>query len=215
MSVKPIGVLGGTFDPVHHGHLRVALDVLEELAFAEVRLLPSRQPPHRVTPGATPAQRLAMLAAAVARQPGLAIDQRELARAGPSYMHDTLASLRADLPDTPLCLLIGRDAFNELPTWHRWQELFQLAHFLVLERPGSIPAMPPALCAELNGRTITDPALLHQSCAGRVFAWQATQLDISATRIRALLAAGRSPRYLLPEVVLDYIKQYGLYTQSD
>lgn len=215
MSVKPIGVLGGTFDPVHHGHLRVALDVLEELGFAEVRLLPSRQPPHRVTPGATPAQRLAMLNAAVARQNGLVVDRRELDRDGPSYMHDTLASLRAELPDTPLCLLIGRDAFNELPTWHRWRELFQLAHFLVLERPGSVPAMPSALCAELNGRTIPDPVLLQQSNAGRVFTWQATQLEISATRIRNLLMTGRSPRYLLPEIVLDYIKRFGLYTQPD
>ena len=189
----------------------MALDVLEALEFAEVRLLPSRQPPHRAMPGADSAQRLAMLTAGVANQAGLMIDRRELDRAGPSYMLDTLASLRAELPTASLCLLIGRDAFNELPTWHRWRELFHLAHFLVLERPGKVSPMPAELIAELSDRIVTDPTQLQQQCSGRVFAWQATQLDISATRIRTLIGAGRSPRYLLPEVVFDYIQHHGLY----
>jgi len=213
LSLKPVGVLGGTFDPIHHGHLRVALDVVDELGFAEVRLLPSRQPPHRATPGATPAQRLAMLDAAISQQPGLLIDRRELERPGPSYMLDTLKSLRRELPDTPLCLLLGRDAFNELPTWYRWRELFEQTHFLVLERPGHAPAMAAELRTELSGRCVADPTQLYERHAGRVFAWQATQLDIAATRIRNLIATGRSPRYLLPDAVIHYIEKHRLYQQ--
>ena len=213
MSSKPVGILGGTFDPIHHGHLRVALDVVDELGFAEVRLVPSRQPPHRATPGATPEQRLAMLQGAINDQPGLSLDKRELARSGPSYMLDTLKSLRVELHATPLCLLIGRDAFNELPTWYGWRELFEQTHFLVLERPGYEPALPVELQAELNGRRITDATRLQQQQTGLVFFWQATQLDISATRIRTLIASGRSPRYLLPDSVINYIHAHKLYQQ--
>ena len=211
MSAKPIGILGGTFDPAHHGHLRVALDVLDDLNFAEVRLLPSRQPPHRDRPHATPVQRLAMLERAIARQPGLTIDRRELDRPGPSYMVDTLQSLRAELSSTPLCLLIGRDAFLDLPSWHRWRELFDLAHLIVLERPGSQVALPDKLERALSGHMTLDAGALSQCNAGFVLSYQPTLLDISASRIRSLIAAARSPRYLLPEAVLDYIQQQGLY----
>jgi nicotinate-nucleotide adenylyltransferase len=205
--------LGGTFDPIHHGHLRVALDVVDELGFAEVRLLPSRQPPHRATPGATPSQRLAMLGEAIGDQPGLSIDRRELDRSGPSYMLDTLKSLRVELPNTPLCLLIGRDAFNELPTWYCWRELFDQTHFLVLERPGHLPSMSTELHAELQGRRVTRPDQLQQQRAGLVLTWQATQLAISATRIRGMIAGGYSPRYLLPDPVIHYIHAHKLYQQ--
>jgi nicotinate-nucleotide adenylyltransferase len=126
-----IGLLGGTFDPVHNAHLRIALDVLEQLQLAEMRFIPSRQPPHRAQPGASPEQRLAMLQRAVQGQPGFIVDERELRRSGPSYMVDTLCSLRADFSETPLCLLLGLDAFRELHTWYRWQTIPELAHILV------------------------------------------------------------------------------------
>ena len=178
---------------------------------AEVRLLPSRQPPHRDRPGATPEQRLAMLECAIAGQPGLRIDRRELDRSGPSYMVDTLQSLRAEYITTPLCLLIGRDAFLDLPSWHHWQKLFELTHFIVLERPGS-PRTPPAqLQCIIKNRVGDDKIALSEGLAGKVLHYQATQLEISASRIRRLVAAHHSPRYLLPDAVIGYIQRHGLY----
>lgn len=206
-----IGILGGTFDPVHHGHLRIALDVSQQLGFAEVRLLPSRQPPHRDTPSASPSQRLAMLQRALANEATLCVDQRELQRTGPSYMVDTLASLRAELPTTPLCLLLGTDAYRDLPQWHRWQALFDYAHILVLQRPGRQEVLPEVLQQFVHHRRTEDSKQLHRQLAGCVYSFQATQLNISATRIRQLIQAAQSPRYLLPERVLDYIEQQHLY----
>lgn len=215
---KPVGVFGGTFDPVHNGHLRVALEALEALDLAEVRLLPSRQPPHRGRPGATPEQRLTMLERAVAGQPGFVLDRRELERDGPSYMVDTLSSLRAELAATPLCLLLGGDAFRELPGWHRWQTLFELAHVVVLRRPRGDgddddrqPRLPPDLCAQTERRWQGDARTLRTALAGEVYKLSVTQLDISATRIRELLRQNRSPRYLVPDTVLDYIESQNLY----
>lgn len=207
----PVGVFGGTFDPIHYGHLRVALEVLEALELAELRLLPARQPPHRDTPGASPEQRLALLRLAVADQPGFVIDERELRRSGPSYMVDTLTSLRAELPDSPLCLLVGRDAFGELPGWSRWKRLFELAHLVVLTRPGNWPELPAELNAEISDRRFSNPAGLTGRRAGGVWFQAVTPLAISATRIRELLANGHSPRYLLPDAVHEYIGAHRLY----
>jgi nicotinate-nucleotide adenylyltransferase len=208
---NPVGILGGTFDPVHHGHLRIALEVLEALDLAEVRFIPSRLPPHRGQPQATPAQRLALLRLAVAGQPGFIVDERELRRGGPSYMVDTLASLRAEVGNTPLCLLLGRDAFNDLPGWHRWRNILEFTHLIVLERPGAAPT-PPGELSQLLERCILDhPGALREKAAGGILIQPVTQLAISATRIRQLLAQGRSPRYLLPEAVLNCIHEQGLY----
>lgn len=208
---RPVGIFGGTFDPIHYGHLRVALEVLEALDLAELRLLPARQPPHRDTPGASPEQRLTLLRLAVSEQPGFVIDERELHRAGPSYMVDTLASLRAELPHSPLCLLVGRDAFGDLPGWSRWTQLFELAHLVVLTRPGDWPSLPTALQAEIDQRRLAEAADLARRSAGGIWFQEVTPLAISATRIRALLEVGRSPRYLLPDRVHDFIRTHGLY----
>ncbi len=208
----PVGILGGTFDPVHYGHLRPALEVLELLALAEVRLLPCGVPPHRGAPAATPAQRRAMLELALEEQAGLRLDTRELERPGPSYMVDTLGSLREELPDTPLCLLLGVDAFLGLTRWHRWEELFNLAHLVVMHRPGwAFAAADATLAALLAERRVDSHAALAAHPAGAVLLQPVTQLDISATAIRAQIAAGRSPRYLLPDGVWDYIRAQGLY----
>lgn len=214
-QVAPVGVFGGTFDPVHFGHLRPALEVLEGLALAEVRLIPCRIPPHRDLPGATPEQRWAMLTAAVQGQSGLVPDDRELRREGPSYMVDTLASLRGEFSDRPLCLILGLDAFLGLPTWHRWRELLDLAHLVVMSRPGARLPGDGEMAELAVARRVTGPAALNERSNGGILFHEVTQLDISATSIRALTRTGRSARYLLPDVVWTMIKDRGLYRAAE
>ncbi len=206
-----LGIFGGTFDPVHHGHLRIALELSQDLELAELRFVPCRMPPHRGAPTAAAADRLAMLRLAVAGQAGFAIDERELHRAGPSYMVDTLASLRAEQGRRPLCLLLGMDAFNALDTWHQWRRLIELAHLVVAFRPAVDAAPGAALAALLAAHRVADADQLRSRPAGGILLQPVTQLEISATRIRSLVRAGRSPRYLLPESVLEYIRREGLY----
>jgi nicotinate-nucleotide adenylyltransferase len=207
-----IGVYGGTFDPVHHGHLRTALEVKEAVGLDEVRFVPSRIPPHRGTPGAAPERRLALLRAALDEaEPGFRLDTRELDRPGPSYTVDTLASIRAEIGSQPLCLIVGLDAFLGLHRWHRWRELPGLAHILVMRRPGSAPAFADELTALLAARATPDARALRTQPQGAVHFVEVSQLDISATRIRAALAAGLSARYLLPDPVLRTILSLGLY----
>jgi len=195
--MKPLALFGGTFDPVHLGHLSVAWEAAE-LLDAEVRLLPANVPPHKPPPLANAEQRVAMLRAALQKQDRLAVDTRELRRHGPSYTYDTLSELRAELGARPLVLLLGVDAFAGLPGWHRWRELFEVAHLGVLSRPGVEPELPHSLWTEIEARRTADVAELHARPAGRVIELAVTPLEISATRIRELLAAGRDPRYLLP-----------------
>ncbi|HXH03271.1 MAG TPA: nicotinate-nucleotide adenylyltransferase [Candidatus Competibacteraceae bacterium] len=213
MDKRPIAILGGTFDPIHHGHLRPALELLEELNLAEVRFIPNALPPHRRQPAASSAQRLAMVERAIAGQPGFALDDREFKRAGPSYTVDTLTELRAELgPQRPLCLVVGRDAFLGLPTWHQWRRLLELTHIVVMERPGhATPEFEEPLAAVVEARAVRTAAAIAEAPAGRVLFWPTRVLDISSTQVRALLAQGRSPRYLLPDSVWDYIRAHDLY----
>jgi nicotinate-nucleotide adenylyltransferase len=206
-----IGILGGTFDPVHFGHLRPALDMQQALGLDEVRLLPCRVPPHRAAPAATPEQRLTMLRLAVHGERGLGIDERELKRAGPSYTVDTLLSLRGEMEGRPVVLMVGMDAFRGLDRWHRWRELVELCHLAVATRPGSTVPTEGELAALVRERRVDDAAALRAAPAGRLIFCPVTQMDVSASRIRALLAADRSPRYLLPAAVLEYIRVVGLY----
>jgi len=210
----PIGVFGGTFDPIHFGHLRPALELLEELSLQRLHLIPSAVPPHRAKPQAMAEQRLAMLKLAVAEQPGFVIDERELRRSGPSYMVDTLASLRAEVGETPLCLILGVDAFLGLHEWHQWQRLLELAHIVVAHRPGwslDETSMPQALRQGVQGHWLADAAALPAQVAGGVLLQSVTQLDISATDIRKRIAAGKSANYLLPAAVWRYIQEQDLY----
>jgi nicotinate-nucleotide adenylyltransferase len=203
MFVRPLAIFGGTFDPIHIGHLRAAWEASEALD-ADVRIVPAKIPPHRPQPVATATERAAMLRAALAGQDRLVLDLRELEREGPSYTFDTLTSLRAEIGSArPLVLLIGADAFAGLSEWHRWRELFELAHMCVLTRPAQIPAMPRELAAEVTSRTVDDIAGLREAPAGCVLNMVVSALGISATRIRALLADGREPRWLVPQAVLD------------
>jgi nicotinate-nucleotide adenylyltransferase len=200
--VKPLALFGGTFDPVHLGHLSVAWEAAE-LLDAEVRLLPASIPPHRQPPIASAAQRVAILRAALQGQSRLRLDTRELEREGPSFTIDTLTGLRTEQGARPLVLLIGADAFANLSSWHRWRALFEVAHIGVLSRPGISSTLPPELEDAVAGRRIATAEALRQQPAGRVIALAVTPLEISATRIRELLAAGRDPRYLMPAGVFD------------
>lgn len=207
----PIGIFGGTFDPVHFGHLRPVLEVLEELDLAEVRLIPCHIPPHRDLPQIGGNYRKELLQLAVAGVPRLVVDDRELARPGPSYTVDTLASLRREFPAVSLCLILGMDSFLGLPGWHRWRELAELAHLVVLDRPGSAPSVEGELADWLADRRIESSQRLGTTRAGAVYFHPVTQLDISASRIRRLIADGRPPRFLMPDAVWRRIAEQGLY----
>lgn len=199
---RPLAILGGTFDPVHLGHLRVAWEAAEFLD-AEVRLIPASVPPHRPQPVASAEQRLALLRAALAGQDRLRLDDRELRRSGPSYSMDTLLELRAEIgAERPLILLLGIDAWAGLPGWNRWQSLFGLCHFAILTRPGHSPMLPMALRDESAARRTAKVTDLQSTPAGKVIEIQVSALEISATAIRRELAAGREPRYLVPDTLL-------------
>jgi nicotinate-nucleotide adenylyltransferase len=206
-----IGILGGTFDPVHTGHLCIALELYQTLPLKEIRFIPCGQPPHRDPPRATADQRLAMLRMAIEDQQGFCIDERELRRRGPSYMVDTLSSLRNEFPDVPLCLIIGLDVFKEFDKWHRWSEIPKLAHMVVVHRPAADLADNDRIFELLEQRRVTEPKALLERLAGAILPWPVRQLDISSTDIRSLIADHKSPRYLLPEQVYSYIQNEGLY----
>ncbi|MDB6063240.1 MAG: nadD [Verrucomicrobiaceae bacterium] len=206
-----IAMLGGTFDPIHSGHLRSAVELREHLNFDELRLVPCHVPPHRDVPQATSAQRLRMLELALADEPGLAIDARELQRGAPSYSIDTLIALRAELgAHCALSLIVGMDAFAQLHTWHRWQELLDYAHIVVIARPGSALPQSGAVADLLHAKR-GDSATFAAQPNGSIVSVELTPLPISATAIRQLINSGHSPRYLLPDAVWNYIREQRLY----
>ena len=220
MSLQPVGLLGGTFDPIHNGHLRLAQEALEQCDLAGVRIIPAGTPPHRDGPHATAEQRLEMARLALRHNAALLLDDREIRRGGPSYTVDTLRSLRAELGDEqPLCLLLGGDAFLQFDTWHEWKQLFALAHIVVMQRNGrplgnAIEQADAALLGEYRARLAPAPRALHEAPAGAVVVLDMPTLEISATAIRSHCAQGHSPRYLVPDAVLDYIQSHHLYTET-
>jgi nicotinate-nucleotide adenylyltransferase len=206
-----IGIFGGTFDPVHYGHLRAMVEVREHFNLREVRLIPNKTPPHRLEPFATSKMRLEMLHLATDSLPDVVIDTRELNREGLSYMVDTLRSLRHDFPERPLLLFVGSDAFNGLTNWHRWPELFDFAHIVVMTRPGHSVQLQNEF---FQARQIFEAVDLARYEAGKLFFHPITQLEISATAIRKMIAEKRDPRFLLPDNVLDYIHSHHLYQNA-
>jgi nicotinate-nucleotide adenylyltransferase len=207
-----LGILGGTFDPIHHGHLRTALDVAEAVGLDEVRFIPLRHAVHRDQPETPAALRLAMVRAAIAGEPRFVADDRELRRDAPSYTLHTLESLRAERGQVePLCVLVGGDAFAEFLTWHRPHDILGLAHLVVMQRPGEPGPRDPALRTLTERHAATDLHALRSAPGGRILIQAVTQLAISATDIRARLRAGRSARYLVPDAVLEVIRRNGLY----
>ncbi len=210
----PIGVMGGTFDPIHFGHLRLAEEMAEVIGLERVRFIPAGQPPHRGAPRTAAVHRLEMVRRAVVGNPRFEADPREVESPRPSYTVDTLTGLRAELGDTrPMWLLLGADAFLGLPTWHEWRRLFGLANLAVATRPGAqllqADALPDALKHEVSPRLVEDPSAV--GAAGAVLMRPMTPLDISATAIRDTLARHGSARYLLPDAVLGYIHEHRLY----
>lgn len=228
--MQAIGIFGGTFDPIHYGHLRLAEEMVDALSLREVRFIPTGQPPHRAAPQASAQHRLEMTRRAIAGNPRFLVDDREVRATRPSYTVDTLTELRSEIgAQQPLVLLLGADAFLGLTSWHEWQRLFELAHLAVAQRPGSTlqQALPEPLQREVGPRwtragslATAAPASGKQSdagsldglgAAGSVSEFEMTPLAISASAIRNALAQQKSVRYLLPEPVCDYLQQYQLY----
>jgi nicotinate-nucleotide adenylyltransferase len=217
--LSPLGIFGGTFDPIHFGHLRLAEELGDSLDLDAVRIVPARVPPHRASPRVTAAHRLEMTRLAVAGNPRFVVDDRECRRDGPSYTVDTLQELRTELgAQQPFCLLMGVDAFMLLTTWSRWRQLFDLAHIVIAHRPGfelKVEGMADDLGREVDARLSWDASRLRARPAGVVLAHRIAGLEISGTAIRAGLREGRSQRYLLPDSVLDYIARNALYQEFD
>ncbi len=212
--MKPIGVFGGTFDPIHYGHLRSAFEMLQALRFDEVRFMPCGDPPHRGVTYANSAQRMRLVELAIAGQDGFVADDRELRRDGPSYTVDTLQSLREEYAQRSLGLVVGMDAFLGLADWYRWDEILDLAHIVVAHRPGwKAPdiGVLGELIAEHGTHRVQD---LHKATHGCVHIHAVTQLEIASTEIRELIAAGRDPRFLMPDAVRDEIENTGLYKET-
>ena len=215
---KPLGILGGTFDPIHNGHLRLAQEALEQCDLAEIRFIPSGKPPHRDAPYADASHRLSMARLAVHGNKLFVLDEREIHRTDPCYTVETLCSLRAEFgAQQSLCLLLGSDAFLSLHTWHNWKNLFELAHIVVVQRPGlplgnAITTADSTLRQQYMSRLAPAPRVLHESFGGAVVVLDMPLLEISATGIRKRCTEKKNIHYLLPAAVAQYITSHQLYT---
>jgi nicotinate-nucleotide adenylyltransferase len=211
--MRTIGLLGGTFNPIHYGHLRMAQELGESLVLDEVRFIPSAIPPHKALPNVSAAHRATMVELAIENNATFKLDMRELDRSGPSYTIDTLISLRheSDL-ETSLVLFMGTDAFRQLDSWHRWQELLDYCHIALVQRPQpvNVPLSKP-LETYLSEHYSEHPADLHKHPSGFITMQQITALDISSTAIRARLQQGLSTLYLMPDSVIHYLQTHRLY----
>ncbi len=208
---QAIGLLGGTFDPIHFGHLRMAIELGATFNLAKIHVIPCYQPVHRQLPVASATERLAMVEYAVANETMLCADGCEVARQSPSYTIETLLALRAEQPETPLCLLLGIDAFLGFPSWHRAQDILSLAHLIIAHRPPYELPKSGAIADLLYGRLQQDIVFIQHHLAGGILFHPITALEISASDIRKQIAMGGNPRYLLPDAVFDYIQQQGIY----
>lgn len=215
--MKTLGILGGTFNPIHYGHLRMAQELAEGLAIDSIRFIPAANPPHKSTHNVSAAHRAAMVELAISSNPLFQLDTQELQRTGHSYTIDTLHSLRETLGDeTSIILFMGSDAFTQLETWHRWQELITQCHIALVQRPlsgNTQPQLPlsPTLESFLHKHYTELSDDLHASPAGHITMRQITALDISSTHIRNAFQQGQPARYLMPDSVIDYIQTHQLY----
>lgn len=205
-----LGILGGTFDPIHYGHLSAAWQVLQTLQLQELRFMPCHRPPHRADPFVDVQHRVNMLKLAIADIPGFVIDDRELKSPDISYTVNSLTDIRKEIGDTPICLLLGRGVFSQIATWHQSEKLLNLAHLVIVDRPEEMLKRNDFI-NELLTHEITDPIQLKQQSAGLVYFETNVPLAISSTLIRKMLAKKLSPRFLLPDPVLRYIEENKLY----
>lgn len=208
--LKTIGIFGGTFDPIHFGHLRAAIELFEELSLDEIRLIPGKHPPHRMTPLASPEDRLNMIHLAIQGTP-LTVDDREMRRDGPSYSIDTLMSLRREYPKASLCMFVGADAFLGLTTWFQWEKLIQLANIIVMQRSGFNLPVNGAIAELIANHRPAENEPIHKNPYGRIFTQNITLLEISASNIRHRIQNKKSPAFLIPDSVHEYIQRHGLY----
>lgn len=206
-----IGIFGGTFDPIHFGHLRTAIEIRENLNLRKILFIPCARPPHRSEPSVSPQIRLKMLKLAIYDEPSFKVDSRELMRANPSYTVDTLNSLRTEMPQQTFALILGMDSFLGLPTWYHWRTLLDLAHIVVMERPGMSVDFAAPLDRIVENQRIDNVDDLDKARNGLILFQQVSQLEISATHIRTLINEGKNPRYLLPNSVWEIIQEYNLY----
>jgi nicotinate-nucleotide adenylyltransferase len=207
-----IAIYGGTFDPVHIGHLRSAIDARVLLGVSELRMVPSHTPPHREQPGASALARLEMLALATRDLSGIVVDDREIERSGVSYSIDTLKEARLAHPEAPLFFVLGQDAFALVDTWHEWQSLTDFAHLVILERPGTEAPQPTNPVLEwLIGKEIKQVTEFGHSIGGHILRVKLAQLDVSATDIRRRCHSGQDIDFLVPTTVQDYITAHDLY----
>ena len=211
-----IGLFGGTFNPIHFGHLRPAIDVADSLSLCELIFIPCGVPPHRNIPDVTAEIRFELIQTAIQNEPELKVDDREIRQKGISYTVDTLRAYRQERGKEAICLIIGKDAFLELHTWHNWQELLQLAHLVVLHRPGfdihnDAVLISPALFSLIQARVTDSVHILQENSSGYINFQAVTQLNISSTRIRELVKQGKNISFLLPESVKQKISNLNLY----
>ena len=212
---KPIGILGGTFDPIHFGHLRMGLELLTDFNLEKVHLIPCYQPVHRDLPSASPQARINMIEMAIQDEPNFHLDLREMNRQGPSYFIDTLISLRDDYPQTPLCAFIGLDVFLSFTSWFRYLEILNYAHIILAHRPQYQLPESGFLADFLHKHRQYEMDYIHQHLSGSIILHPITLLEISSSEIRKQIQAGKSPRYLLPNRVYDYIRQHSIYTKAE
>lgn len=206
-----MAILGGTFDPIHFGHLRTGLEIYQNLDLAEIRFIPCRQPVHKPGPVTDAKHRLKMVKLAIAEQDGFVVDEREIKRESASFMVPTLESLRQDYPTASISLILGADALGGLHRWYRWQELLNLCHIIAVQRPGYNADFPDAVDQVISQSLIEDKQDLRDKTHGCILFQSTSYLAISGTEIRHLLHQGKSVRFLLPDPVIDYIKVHNLY----
>jgi len=211
---KAIGILGGTFDPIHIGHLRMAIEVYQTLDLARVHIMPTFKPMYREQPIASPLHRFEMVKCAVRHEPALLADDREIRRGGITYTIDTLLEMRTEMPETSLCLLIGIDAFLGFASWHRFNEILDHAHIILAHRPHYHLPTEGMIADLIHSRQQKEISFIHNNMAGGLLLCPITALEISASDIRKQIAMGKNPRYLLPDEVYDSITQNGIYTSS-
>lgn len=219
-----VGIYGGTFDPIHYGHLRVAQELADDIEFDRFYVVPAGEPRLRAVPAGSKTQRAQMVALAIQGNPAFTLDEREINRSGVSVTVESLKEYQQECQAyydnrAALCFIIGADSFLKIRQWHEWQTVFQLCHLIVVDRPGSqLMQQTDRLPAEIRqasaSRWVIDPRKLTSQPHGLIYVAPTTLLDISATRIRALVAAGKSVRYLLPDCVADYIKTQHLYGKT-
>jgi nicotinate-nucleotide adenylyltransferase len=215
MKIKAaLGIFGGTFDPIHMGHINPVLEAASQLNIDRIALIPCHIPTHKNAASTSSEHRLAMVKLVCQQYPIFFPDEREIKRDKPSYSIDTLRELRQLQPNTPLCFFIGMDSLLSLPSWHHWQELFELCHFVVCQRGGHTPQFSPQITQLLKERQVTSPGEIQKSLAGKIVMADTNTVTISSTELRARLAEQQSVDKLIPAPVLNYIQQHGLYTKN-